>query len=101
MQRGVFCVHKHGFLMPGHNCVAMNYIDRLIAAYLNVSIILFSNLEKIASGIGDKLAYTMQAIIQIITGLVVAFIYLWQLALLFIGCAPVLIIAAAVVECVS
>ena len=21
MQRGVFCVHKHGFLMPGHICI--------------------------------------------------------------------------------
>ena len=61
----------------------------------------FSDLERIAAGIGDKLAYTMQAIIQIITRLVVAFIYLWQLALLFIGCAPILIIAAAFVERVS
>ena len=30
MQRGVFCVHKHGFLMPGHICH--------LATFLSVSI---------------------------------------------------------------
>ena len=63
--------------------------------------LIFSDLEKIAAGTGEKLAYTIQAIITIITGLVVGFIYLWQLALLIIGCAPILVIAGVFVERVS
>ena len=76
-----------------------NYASEQLAMYtINICC---SDLEKIASGIGDKLAYTMQAIIQMITGLIVGFIYLWQLALLFIGCIPLLIVAGVIVERVS
>ena len=38
---------------------------------------------------------------KIITGLIVGFIYLWQLALLIIGCIPILIVAGVIVERVS
>ena len=38
---------------------------------------------------------------KIITGLIVGFIYLWQLALLIIGCIPILIVAGIIVQRVS
>jgi len=55
-------------------------------------------LEKVAAGIGNKLAFIFQAITTLITGLIVGFVYLWQLTLVIIGCAPVFIIASGFVQ---
>ena len=79
----------------------VEYFSYALGNYKDIIYVCLSDLEKIASGIGDKLAYTLQAIIQIITGLVVGFVFLWQLSLLFIGCIPILIVAGVIVERVS
>ena len=60
-----------------------------------------SDLEKVAAGIGHKLAFIFQATATLITGIIVGFVYLWQLTLLIIGCAPIFIIASGFVEYVS
>lgn len=57
-----------------------------------------SDLEKVATGIGDKLAFIFQALGSFFGGLVVGFVYVWQLALLMIGCAPIVMILGGVVQ---
>ena len=60
-----------------------------------------SDLEKVATGIGDKLAFVFQALGTFIGGIVVGFVYVWQLALLMIGCAPIIMILGGVAQRVS
>ena len=57
-----------------------------------------SDLEKVATGIGDKLALIIQALGTFFGGLVIGFVYVWQLALLMIGCAPVIMLLAGLVQ---
>ena len=54
-----------------------------------------------ANGIGDKLAFIFQALGTFVGGLVVGFVYVWQLALLMIGCAPIVMVCGGVVQKVS
>ena len=60
-----------------------------------------SDLEKLAKGIGDKLAFIFQALGTFVGGLVLGFVYVWQLALVMIGCAPIVIILGGIVQRVS
>ena len=61
----------------------------------------FSDLEKVAAGIGHKLVFIFQATTTLVTGIIVGFVYLWQLTLLIIGCAPIFIIVSGFVQYVS
>ena len=60
-----------------------------------------SDLEKVSKGIGDKLAFIFQALGTFVGGLVLGFVYVWQLALLMIGCAPIVIVLGGIVQRVS
>ena len=60
-----------------------------------------SDLEKVSKGIGDKLAFIFQALGTFAGGLVLGFVYVWQLALLMIGCAPIVIVLGGIVQRVS
>jgi len=68
----------------------------------NISICLCcSDLEKVASGIGEKISFVFQAFGVCVAGLVVGFVYVWQATLLVIGCAPVVILVGAATQWVS
>ena len=60
-----------------------------------------SDLEKVSKGIGDKLAFIFQALGTFVGGLVLGFVYVWQLALVMIGCAPIVIVLGGIVQRVS
>jgi len=60
-----------------------------------------SDLEKVSSGTGEKLSFVFQALGVFVAGLVVGFVYVWQVALLIIGCAPMIILAGAAIQWVS
>lgn len=60
-----------------------------------------SDLEKVAIGIGDKLALIIQALGTFFGALMVGFVYVWQLALLIVGCAPVIMLLGGLVQRVS
>lgn len=60
-----------------------------------------SDLEKVANGIGDKVAFIFQALGSFVGGIVIGFVYVWQLALLIIGCAPIVMILGGIVQKVS
>jgi len=63
--------------------------------------ILYSDLEKVAAGIGEKFSVLFQALGVCITALVVGFIYLWQASLLMLGCAPIVILVGSITQWVS
>lgn len=69
--------------------------------FSTVCVYIGSDLEKIKTGIGDKLAFIFQALGSFIGGLVVGFVYVWQLALLMIGCAPIVIALGGMTQRVS
>ncbi|XP_065886381.1 ATP-dependent translocase ABCB1-like isoform X2 [Dysidea avara] len=57
-----------------------------------------NDLEKVSSGIGEKFSFVFQALGVCIGGLVGGFVYVWQLTLLVLGCAPFLILFGAATQ---
>ena len=62
---------------------------------------MYSDLEKVGAGLGDKLAFIFQAAGSFIGGIVVGFLYVWQLGLLIVGCAPIVIVVGGIGQKVS
>ena len=61
----------------------------------------YSDLEKVSSGIGERLSFVFQALGVCVAGLVVGFVYVWQAALLVLGSAPIIVLAGAATQWVS
>ena len=57
---------------------------------------LFSDVDKIRDGIGDKLALLVQWIATFFAGFAVAFISDWRLTLFMLGITPVIAVVAGV-----
>lgn len=53
------------------------------------------------AGLGDKLAFIFQALGSFFGGIIVGFFYVWQLGLLIVGCAPIIIIVGGIGQRVS
>jgi len=56
---------------------------------------LFSDITRIQLGIGDKVSLAFLYICRCIAGLIVGFIYSWQLALVICAVAPLLIVSSS------
>lgn len=56
---------------------------------------MFSNLERVKEGTGDKLGLMIQFVAQFFGGFVVAFSYDWKLTLIMMSLAPFMIICGA------
>ena len=50
---------------------------------------------------GDKLAFIFQALGSFFCGMIVGFVYIWQLGLLIVGCAPIIIVVGGISQKVS
>ena len=55
----------------------------------------FRDMDKIHTGIGDKLSIFIQWTTSFVAGIVVGFIYDWRLTLLMLGTTPFLILSTA------
>jgi len=55
----------------------------------------------VGAGLGDKLAFIFQALGSFVGGIIVGFFYVWQLGLLIVGCAPIIIIVGGIGQRVS
>lgn len=62
---------------------------------------MFSNIERICEGIGDKLGLLVRNGVQYITGLLVAFITSWQMTLPLCVISPIIALAMSVSARVS
>ena len=51
-------------------------------------------MDKVHTGIGDRLSVFFQWITAFITGIVIGFIYEWRLALIILGIAPFMVVTA-------
>lgn len=56
----------------------------------------FSDISKIQAGIGDKVSISIQMFCRTISGVIIAFCYGWQLALVIFAVSPLLIISAII-----
>ncbi|EZA49880.1 multidrug resistance protein homolog 49 isoform X2 [Ooceraea biroi] len=55
------------------------------------------DLDKMKEGIGEKLGIFTYLIMSFISSIVISFVYGWQLTLVVLSCAPIIIIATAIV----
>lgn len=61
----------------------------------NYKIIFFSDLERIRTGIGEKVSIFIFLIMIFVFSVTAAFIYGWKLTLVTLSCAPIIVIATA------
>lgn len=57
----------------------------------------FRDLDKMKDGIGEKLGIFTYLMVSFISSIIISFIYGWKLTLVVLSCAPVIVIATAVV----
>jgi ATP-binding cassette subfamily B (MDR/TAP) protein 1 len=62
---------------------------------------MFSDVDKIQEGTGDKLALLFQYVSVAIAGIIVGFIYGWKMTLVMLAASPFMIIAGAIMGFVS
>lgn len=55
----------------------------------------FSNLERVREGTGDKVALFLQCIVQFLAGYGIAFYYDWKMTLIMASLSPLMIITGA------
>ena len=55
----------------------------------------FSDIDKIHTGIGDRLSVFIQWTTSFVGGVVVGFVYEWRLTLVMLGATPFMAISAA------
>ena len=58
---------------------------------INLEKELYSNVERIREGLSDKMCYWIECYGGVISGLIISFIYSWQLSLVMIAFSPVII----------
>lgn len=56
----------------------------------------FSDIQKIQDGISDKVSIVIQMVCRSLAGLVIGFIYSWQLALVILAVSPLLMISSSI-----
>ena len=66
-----------------------------------ITVLLFSDLDKIHTGIGDRLSVFFQWTTTFFAGIVVGFVYEWRLTLVMLGATPFLVASAAFLVRVS
>ena len=72
------------------------YIVWVLSSRLSVySTHLYSDIEKIQSGIGDKVAVFLSYFSTFIAGYVIAFVYSWKMALVVMTMLPLIFFVAA------
>ena len=64
----------------------MGFFDTRDTGELNTR--MFEDVKKISNGLGEKVGVTIQAGSQFIAGMIVAFYYGWQLALVVLAALP-------------
>ena len=57
---------------------------------------LAEDIKKISDGMGDKIGITVQSLARFLAGLCIAFVNGWELALVILSIAPVLMISAGI-----
>jgi len=62
---------------------------------------LYSDVNKIREGIGDKIANTLQYLACFISGIIMGIAYGWKLALVILAISPLLVIGGAIMTYVS
>ena len=60
-----------------------------------ITVLLFSDLDKIHTGIGDRLSVFFQWTTTFFAGIVVGFVYEWRLTLVMLGATPFLVASSA------
>lgn len=64
---------------------------------LNGKIKFFSDVEKYREGISEKVPMLVYLIMSFVTAVIISFAYGWELTLVILSCAPVIIATTAVV----
>lgn len=57
----------------------------------------FRDLDKMKDGIGEKLGVFTYLMVSFISSIIISFVYGWKLTLVVLSCAPIIVIATAVV----
>lgn len=61
----------------------------------------YSDLDKVLTGIGDKLTYFFQWVTTFFAGLVIGFVEDWRLTLVLLGASPFIIVSALIMAKVT
>lgn len=66
-------------------------------AYCITTLILSRDLDKMKEGISEKLGIFTYLMVSFISSIIISFIYGWKLTLVVLSCAPIIVIATAIV----